>query len=111
MIKSEVVVKASLFGVRSMLSAKQWHLPADSMLCHSPICTVRSVPQIPGFNNVLPEGPGDFPLAIVVCGRRRRDRTPWQYLSGVCEYFRSPPLHLSVFIRRKTAYEGFTYPN
>jgi hypothetical protein len=41
-------------------------------------------------------------------GWRRRDVMSGEYLSGVRENFRSPPLELSVFSRRKGTNEGFS---
>lgn len=78
------------------------YLPADSVFCHLPLRALGPVPQISGLNNVLLEWPRDLPLVVVVRGRGRREVATRQYLAGICEDLRSPPLEFPVPGRGKT---------
>lgn len=101
MIKSEVVVNASLLRSISHLYVVGWHLPANSVFLHLPFRTFGPIPEIPGFDNVLLERSGNLPLVVIMCGRRGGDVAARQHLSRVGEDLGSPPLELSVLGRRE----------
>lgn len=109
MIKSEVVVKASLLNVSIRFNRHviRGYSPTNSVFRHFPIRTLGPVPQIPRLDNVLFERSRDLPLVVVVCRRRRRDMTARQHLSSICEDLGSPPLELSVLGRGNATDKGF----
>lgn len=74
MIKSEVVVNASLFLLTVILMmVVEFILPADAVLGHFPGGTFGSVPQVARLDDVLLQRTGYLPLVVVVCWGRRGD--------------------------------------
>lgn len=88
---------------------RQGCLPANPVFRHLPIRTGRSIPEIPGLNNILLQRTRNFPLVVVECRGWRRKISAWHHFASVRENLRSPPLELSICSRGKTTDEWLAY--
>lgn len=75
MMKSEVVVNASLFMLVMILviGGRGVVLPANAVLGHFPGGTFRSVPEVARLDDILLQRTGHLPLVVVVCCGWRGD--------------------------------------
>lgn len=110
MMKSEVVVNASLFHNvscgRASIEFDRIHLPADSVLVDLPVRSSFTVKDIVRMVNVLFEFSGDVPLGVVLLRRRHGGVSTGYDLLCVAEYRLSPPFQFLVFGWRKATDEG-----